>query len=91
MAGPRLLSSVLARRLPRLRPRATAMRVRGGGVVTWRMFVVRNLPTFTGYALRRLVVRPAPTDRRCIVGSVVHPGLWCPRRADTALVCRRHR
>jgi len=33
------------------------------------------------YWLRRMVVAPAATADRCCMGSVVHPRLWCPRRA----------
>lgn len=43
------------------------------------------------YSLRRLLVKPAPSGMRCIMGGTLGEVVWCPRRAvEGELWCRRH-
>lgn len=43
------------------------------------------------YPLRRLLITPAPQDRRCYMGAPCGEDLHCPREAiDESLWCRRH-
>lgn len=43
------------------------------------------------YALRRLVVAPAPDDDRCFMGAPIGDEVRCPRRAVKGRIwCRRH-
>jgi hypothetical protein len=43
------------------------------------------------YALRRLLVAPAPPYERCFMGGPVDPAVHCPRHALAGqLWCRRH-
>ncbi len=67
-------------------PLATAL----GGVwvsrLTWSGRAVR-----VWYPIRRLVITPAPTADRCVMGSPVDDNVWCPRQAvDGEIWCRRH-
>lgn len=44
-----------------------------------------------GYPLRGLLVRPAPTEERCVMGSPVSSLVWCPRRSvEDTIWCRAH-
>jgi hypothetical protein len=41
--------------------------------------------------VRRLLLAPAATEDRCIMGTPVSDRVWCPRRAlHGELWCRRH-
>lgn len=61
-----------------------------------RLWTARNVATAGWYGVLRLFGPTPPTDLRCIVGSTVHPWLWCPRIATRdggggwSLVCSRH-
>ena len=44
------------------------------------------------YGLRRLVSAPATDGERCVMGSPVHPWMWCPRVSEAnELWCEVHR
>lgn len=61
---------------------------------TWEDFVhltPRGRVSMIYYALRRLIVAPAPHGDRCFMGAPIGRHVWCPRRADrTGPWCRHH-
>ena len=51
------------------------------------LWTVKNVLSAVGYAIRP---KP-PLAQRCVMGSPVHPRLWCPRRSlGDGLWCRVH-
>ena len=47
--------------------------------------------TWVYYALRRLFVRPAPSEDRCFMGAPIGGLIHCPRRAEgDDIWCRQH-
>ena len=55
------------------------------------MWTITAVVVAVRYWIRSLFLRPAPEWQRCIVGSRLHPLLWCPRRSMRGtFVCRNH-
>jgi hypothetical protein len=55
------------------------------------MWNITSIAVAVWYRIWRLFNVPAKTYERCIVGSKVHPWLWCPRRSmHGTFVCRNH-
>lgn len=58
-------------------------------VQDWLLLTWRGRWEMAYYAVRRLVVDPAPAEDRCFMGAPVGEHVHCPRRAEF-LWCSRH-